>query len=375
MVLPEHTEEGYAVAIAHGAGWVECDAAVTSDLQLVCRHSQCDLATTTDILDRPALRAKCSEPFRPAVGASAASATCCTYDLTLAEFQSLCGRMEAEADPLAARPEAYALHPPKFRQADRYPSTCGRLMTHAESARMFRAAGRRAVPELKTDGEFDKFLEGKGLTRTDMADRLVAELKAAGFTGQGASGGAEEVGGGQGGDGGRAGLEGRGLPDAVLQTFDWDIAKYWAQTTDVPVCYLFELPELDEQVISGQSLPQEYLDKMQQAKDLGIAFLGPNLNLLITAAGNRTVASPFSRILRGAGFSLVPWTLERSADENGAAPGLSGHYYNGTAGQSVFEYADLLDVLRVMRDDVGAAAVFSDFPATTAAFANCVPEA
>ena len=161
----------------------------------------------------------------------------------------------------------------------------------------------------------------------------------------------------------------------MLQTYEWDVAKYWALTTDLPVCYLFELPELALQVTSGQALPREYQERIREAQDLGIAFMGPNMNLLLTSAGNRTVASPFSRAIRGAGFGLIPWTLERSADESGGAPGLYGDYYNGTAGQSVFEYTDLLDVLRVLRDDVGAAAVFSDFPATTAAFANCVPAA
>ena len=168
-------------------------------------------------------------------------------------------------------------------------------------------------------------------------------------------------------------LEGRGLPGAVLQTFDWDIAKYWARTTDLPVCYLFELSESDGRSYTGISLPLQYRQRMEEAQELGIAFLGPHLNLLLTPQGNRTVASPFAHMLRNAGFHLIPWTLERSAGKSGAAPGLYGPYYNATAGQSVFEYTDLLDVLHVLRDDVGAAAVFSDFPATTAAFANCVP--
>ena len=48
-----------------GAGILECDVTFTNDGQLVCRHDQCDLHTTTNILVTP-LAAKCSEPFSPA---------------------------------------------------------------------------------------------------------------------------------------------------------------------------------------------------------------------------------------------------------------------------------------------------------------------
>ena len=33
-----------------GAGIVECDVTFTKDGELVCRHDECDLATTTDIV-------------------------------------------------------------------------------------------------------------------------------------------------------------------------------------------------------------------------------------------------------------------------------------------------------------------------------------
>ena len=36
-----------------GAGIIECDVTFTKDRELVCRHSQCDLHTTTNILTVP----------------------------------------------------------------------------------------------------------------------------------------------------------------------------------------------------------------------------------------------------------------------------------------------------------------------------------
>ncbi|MGC4091176.1 MAG: glycerophosphodiester phosphodiesterase family protein [Polyangiaceae bacterium] len=95
LQFPEHTKESYQAAARMGAGIIECDVTFTKDRQLVCRHSQCDLHTTTNILATP-LAAKCSQPFSPADPATGkpASANCCTSDITLAEFKTLCGKMD-----------------------------------------------------------------------------------------------------------------------------------------------------------------------------------------------------------------------------------------------------------------------------------------
>ena len=93
MQYPEHTKESYIAAARMGAGIVECDVTFTNDKELVCRHSQCDLHTTTNILAIPELAAKCSESFTPADSSSGtpASAKCCTSDISLAEFLTLEG--------------------------------------------------------------------------------------------------------------------------------------------------------------------------------------------------------------------------------------------------------------------------------------------
>src|SRR5687768_599911 len=67
------------------------------DRQLVCRHAQCDLHTTTNILAKPELAAKCSQGFSPADPATSKKATakCCTSDITLAEFRTLTAKMDA----------------------------------------------------------------------------------------------------------------------------------------------------------------------------------------------------------------------------------------------------------------------------------------
>jgi glycerophosphoryl diester phosphodiesterase len=93
LQFPEHTASSYKAASLLGAGIVECDVTFTKDLELVCRHDQCDLHTTTDVVTRPALNAKCSTPWSPGVRPK-----CCTSDFTLAEIKTLCAKMDSSAN-------------------------------------------------------------------------------------------------------------------------------------------------------------------------------------------------------------------------------------------------------------------------------------
>ena len=65
MQFPEHTVESNVAAARMGAGILECDVTFTKDLELVCRHAQNDLHTTTNILATP-LADTCSTPFSAA---------------------------------------------------------------------------------------------------------------------------------------------------------------------------------------------------------------------------------------------------------------------------------------------------------------------
>src|SRR5215470_4310635 len=129
LMFPEHSRESYLAAARMGAGIIECDVTFTRDRELVCRHSQCDLHTTTNILTIPELAAKCTQPFvpaNPATGAPA-QAMCCTSDITLAEFKQLCGKMDG-ANPNATTPEEYQHGTPSWR-TDLY-ATCGTVLSH-----------------------------------------------------------------------------------------------------------------------------------------------------------------------------------------------------------------------------------------------------
>lgn len=114
LQFPEHTAESYKAAAREGAGIIECDVTFTKDKKLVCRHSQCDLHTTTNVLLVPSLAAKCTQPFIPASPGVNATANCCTSDFTLKEFKSLCGRMDGTPNLAATTPETF-LSTPNYR--------------------------------------------------------------------------------------------------------------------------------------------------------------------------------------------------------------------------------------------------------------------
>ena len=89
-----------------GAGIVECDVTFTKDKQLVCRHAQNDLHTTTNILADAAREDSASGRSHPrrstptARSIKPASAECRTSEITLAEFKTLTrqdGRIQPDA--------------------------------------------------------------------------------------------------------------------------------------------------------------------------------------------------------------------------------------------------------------------------------------
>ena len=149
LQFPEHTLEAYIAGAQGGAGTLECDVAFTADEALVCRHSQCDLHATTNIIETD-LAEKCSVPpaFDDANGelSNAADIRCCTSDITLAEFRTLQGTMEG-VNTDATTLEEYLTGTPEWR-TELYASR-GTLMSHADSIALFQQLGVQMAPELK----------------------------------------------------------------------------------------------------------------------------------------------------------------------------------------------------------------------------------
>src|SRR3989449_5024809 len=185
LQFPEHTKESHEAGARMGAGIQECDVTFTKDRELVCRHDQCDLHTTTNILVT-SLADQCSQPFSPAqfdAGGKrikAATALCCTSDLTVDEFKSLKGKMDA-SNPNARTAQEFLGGTPNWR-TDLY-STGATVLTHKESIDLLKELGSQYTPELKGPNRDAKLqVEAVFGSQTAYAQAMIDDYKAAGIS-------------------------------------------------------------------------------------------------------------------------------------------------------------------------------------------------
>ncbi|MAL99024.1 MAG: glycerophosphodiester phosphodiesterase [Alteromonadaceae bacterium] len=331
LQFPEHTIESYVAAAQMGAGIVECDVAFTSDRELVCRHAQNDLHTTTNIVTVPELNAKCTQPFVPADPASGtpARAECRTSDITLAEFKSLEGKMDA-FNPMATTPEEYLGGTADWR-TDLYASR-GTLMTHKESIELFQALGVKFTPELKTP-VVDMPWQGE-YSQEDYARQMIQDYVEAGVN-----------------------------PKHVWpQSFQLEDVLFWIN----------QMPEFGRQAVFLDESPltpeTSSLAYMESVKAQGVNVLAPALWKMLTLdAHDQIVPSDYARNARAAGLDLIAWTVERSGP---LASG--GGWYHQTISDAIDNDGDVFTVIDVLAREVGVIGIFSDWPATTTYYASCM---
>jgi glycerophosphoryl diester phosphodiesterase len=319
-----------------GAGILESDVTFTSDEELVCRHSQNDLATTTNILLTP-LAGTCITPFTPAVldangnVVTPAAAECRTSEITLEEFKSLRGKMDA-FNPAAQTPEEFVNGTPGFR-TDLYSGpTSGTLLSHAESIELFQDLDAKMTPELKAPSVQMPF---NGFSQADFAQKLIDEYRAAGVK-----------------------------PRHVwAQSFDIEDVRYWVENE----------PEFGRQAVflddagSPADLPTyaELVD--YKAENINIVA-PPTFALLAIDQDNRIVPSEYALNAKSAGLDIITWTLERSGI---LADGNNGFYYQ-TIDEAISREGDMLVALDVLAREVGVIGVFSDWSAPVSYYASCM---
>lgn len=336
MQFPEHTRESYLAAARMGAGIIECDVTFTRDRQLVCRHSQCDLHTTTNILATP-LAAKCSEPFTPANPATGqpAGAKCCASDITLAEFKTLCGKMDA-SNPEATTVEEYLGGTADWR-TDLY-ATCGTVMTHAESIELFKQLGVKMTPELKSPSVTMPF-DG-GYTQEMYAQQMIDEYKVAGVA----------------------------AGQVFAQSFNLEDVLYWIANEPAFGEQAVYLDDRYDDSAFDVNDPATWSPDMSELAARGVKYLAPPMWMLVSLdADNRIVPSVYANAAKNAGLNLITWTLERS----GLLETGGGWYYQSIAG-AIDNDGDAMTLLDVLAREVGIKGIFSDWPATVTYYANCM---
>ncbi|MEA3469016.1 MAG: glycerophosphodiester phosphodiesterase family protein [Thermodesulfobacteriota bacterium] len=289
----------------------------------------------------PALAAKCSEQFTPAVIdangeiVTPASARCCASDITLEEFKTLCGKMDAST-PYAVTPEEYMQGTADFR-TDLY-STCGTVLTHKESIQLFRDLGVKMTPELK---EPSVSMPYRGYyTQEDYARQMIEEYKEAGVR-----------------------------PSRVFaQSFNQDDVLYW----------IADYPRFGKQAVFldgrysdpafDHTKPATWKPSMEELTERGVKIIAPPMWMLLEVNENGKIKpSKYAKRAKAAGLDIITWTLERS----GRLQDGGGWYYQTTS-EIIDNDGDMFNTLDVLANEVGVIGVFSDWPATVSYYANCM---
>ncbi len=307
----EHTKESYEAAIRMGAGILECDVTSTKDNELVCRHSVCDLDTTTNILLTP-LATKCTQNFIPydVSTNTPASATCCTTDITLQEFYSLKGKMD-KSNPKALDVESFVAM-----------DDAGTLMSHKDSIKLFKRHNVKMIPEVK-------------ISDTKLIDKLIQEYK-------------------------------------DLHVDDSDVYIQSFHLNDI-LYIIKKYPSFAQKAVYLQEeFDHDFKKDIQQLaslKEKGVVTIAPPIWALLTLdSQDNIVPSLYAKALKKYGFKITVWSLERSEMN----PRTRGGWYYQSIAKLISKNSDILKILHILDKEVGVQGVFSDWSATVTFYKNCI---
>jgi glycerophosphoryl diester phosphodiesterase len=313
LQFPEHTAESYVAAARQGAGIVECDVTFTRDGELVCRHAQNDLHTTTNILTTPLAK-------------------------------SLGGKMDA-FNP-AARTSAEFLGGTAPWRTDLYAAR-GTLLSLRESLQLNQKLRVKHTPELKS-GDPVSIAAVFG-SQEKYALKLTTEMRSAGVRPR----------------------------DAWPQSFNVEDVLTWVEKTEYgrQAVYLLNYNATDPVNDIVIQPPYDAMDRREyfrMLKQRGVRIIAPPIPALLTVdASGKIVPSQLARDLRSMGFDIITWSLERSDLRQGAAR--AGFYYDfDPQGRAVAKDSDIFLALDVLARDVRVIGIFSDWPATVTYYANCM---
>lgn len=334
LEFPEHSREGYEAAHRMGAGIIECDVTFTRDGELVCRHSECDLQATTNIVATP-LNNACSVPWTK----DGPVPKCCTSDITLAQFKSLTAKMDA-SNPTATTAEGYLGGTPTWR-TDLYTGRpAGNVVTLKEHIALMKQWGVDQTPELK--GGDPARIQAIFGGQAQYAQKLIDTYKAAGVD------------------------PGKVWP----QSFDLNDIRYWIRHEPAFGHQAIYLDPIDP--TASPPIARQTIEQLAALKADGVQIIAPPIYaLLVVDAGGQIVPSQYARDINAAGLKIITWSLERVDLTQGAA-GKGSYYGFDPAGVAIRRDSDMYKALDVLATQVHVIGVFSDWPGTVTYYANCM---
>lgn len=152
----------------------------------------------------------------------------------------------------------------------------------------------------------------------------------------------------------------------------WPASRNWADTI-----YWVKNTPFKNAVAVEENSSVYYLDSNELKKhvkdiyDAGVQLLAAPTWMLVdmenSAEVKKIIASNYTRISKEIGFDMIGFAVERSipASEGG------GYYYQ-TVQERLKHDGDMFFMLQALHKEVGAVGVFSDWPATTTFYANCM---
>ena len=332
LQFPEETVAAIEAGARMGAGILECDVTFTKDLELVCRHSQCDLHTTTNIVDTPLVQ-KCTSPPVMTSSTPFTNVKCCTSDITLAEFKTLHGKMDG-SNAQATTATDYMKGTPSWRTDLNSPY--GVLVTLNDFIDIAKKWGLKMTPELKAPEVTMPF---NGLTQEQYAQKMINTFKAKGVSAK----------------------------NVFPQSFNVNDIYYWLKNEPAFGKQAVNLEELNSEpdVIAATA-------SIAEKKKNGVTIIAPPIwTLLTTDTQNKIVASEYAKALKKANMKIIAWSLERSGPLSQFAEYKTEFYFQSVT-SAIKRDGDLYVALDVLAKDVGVMGVFSDWPATTTFYANCM---
>lgn len=196
-MLPEHTVEGYELALQQGADVIECDVAVSKDLKLLCTH-EAWLNETTDVHLRKEFGNRIREYYIPRTDEYRTDYF--TIDFSLDELKSL---KRVQVFPFRDQEYNY-----KFNMAslDDYIAVAKNRTTPAI-----------IYVETKNPDFFNNYLQSHG---TNMENLLLESLKNHGYVGKNSS--------------------------AFIESYSIKSLQYMSQYTELPLVYLTKVKTSSE---------------------------------------------------------------------------------------------------------------------------------
>ncbi|MEC5210201.1 glycerophosphoryl diester phosphodiesterase [Psychrobacter sp. PL15] len=339
LQFPEHTYDSYFASAQMGAGISECDVTFTEDGDLVCRHAQNDLHTTTNIL-MTKLVDQCTVP--PIIDANgiltnAENIECRTSDISAKEFKSLTGKMDA-ANLQATSISEYMDATVSWR-TDLY-SQNGELLTLKEHINLARSLGMKHTPELKAPVVDMPF---NGYSLDAYRQQLIDTYKTASVP-------ANEV---------------------YPQSFNIEDLDYWIKNEPAFGANAIYLMDDSNETAIGKTFdnnnPATWKHSLINIKARGINTIAPPPWILVTVNDNgKLVPSVYAEQAKANSLDIITWSLERS----GPLADSGGWYYSGL-GDVINNDGDIMNYIDVLAQQVGVRGIFSDWPATVSYYANC----